>query len=248
MSEEETSHLKAEIARLNKIINVLLEKLDTIKASYSHVRLPFETNNPVDRQTDTDSGINTPIHHHTGAESGMNTPIHPHSRTDLGMNTPIYSHTQPYLGVTTAIHSQQGTDSGINKPLHPNTRATLPLNTISQSNTRQGMPPQQQIVVLPEQIIPSNTLLASVAQKLEAAGYTRVKKDTRQTAAQLMIHFHNEGSSDYAGLQQLTGYSAGGLAKLLITLRKRGFLKRTGHGKYGITENGKSILAQALGG
>jgi DNA-binding IclR family transcriptional regulator len=63
-----------------------------------------------------------------------------------------------------------------------------------------------------------------------------------------MIHFHNGGSSDYAGLQQLTGYSAGGLGKLLITLRKRGFIQRTGHGKYGLTENGKNSLAQALGG
>jgi hypothetical protein len=147
MSEEETSHLKAEIARLNKIINVLLEQLDTIKAIHSHVRLPFETNNPVDRQTGTHVGINTPLHPDTDTFMGMNTSIHSHERADLAINT--------------AIHSQQEADSGMNKPLHPDTRATLPLNTLPQSNTLQGIPPQQQIVVLPEQIVPSNSLLAS---------------------------------------------------------------------------------------
>lgn len=234
MNDEETSHLKAEIARLNKIINVLLEQLDTIKANHSHERLRFDTNKTVDRQTDTQLGINTPLH--------------PDTDTFMGINTPIHSHMDTYLGTNTPLQPDTDADSGINTPIHPDTRATLPLNTLPQSNTRQGLPPQQQIEALPQQIIPSNTLFASVADKLKTAGFTRVKKGTRQTAAQLMIHFHNGGSGDYAGLQQLTKYSAGGLAKLLITLRKRGFIQRIAHGKYGLTEMGKSILAQAIGG
>jgi hypothetical protein len=93
MNEEETSHLKAEIARLNKIISVLLEQNDAIKASHSHLLLRFEANQSIDRKS--------------GTQVGMNTPLHPDTDTQTGMNTPIHSHVQSDLGVNTATHSQQ---------------------------------------------------------------------------------------------------------------------------------------------
>lgn len=245
MSEQETSHLRAEIARLNKIINVLLEQNDAIKANYSQLLLRFEANNSLDRKTDTHLGINTSTQSQVETNLGINTTTQSQLSTHTGLTTTTQSQLPNQIGLNTPTQSQLPTDLGLNRPLHPDTPTPIPLNTLPQSNTPQGVPPQQQTVILPEQIVPSNTLFATVAHKLEAAGFTRVKSTTRQTAAQLFIHFHNGGSADYAGLQKLTGYSAGGLSKLLITLRKRGFIQRTGYGKYGLTEKGKQILAQA---
>ncbi len=245
MSQEETSHLRAEIARLNKIINVLLEQNDAIKATYSQLLLRFEENISLYRKTDTHLGLNTPTQSQAETHLGLNTPTQSQLSTHTGVTTTTQSQPSTNIGLNTATQSQLPTNLGLNRPLHPDTSTPIPLNTLPQYNTPQGVPPQQQTVVLPEQIVPSNTLFASVAQKLEAAGFTHVKSGTRQTAAQLMVHFHNGGKGDYAGLQQLTGYSAGGLSKLLITLRKRGFIQRTGYGKYGLNEKGKQILAEA---
>lgn len=246
MSQEETSHLRAEIARLNKIINVLLEQNDAIKASYSQLLLRFEEKNLTERKIYTHSGINTPTQSQVETNLGINTPTQSQLSTHTGVTTTTQSQPPTHIGLNTPVQSHLPTDLGLNRPLHPDTPTPIPLNTLPQSNTPQGVPPQQQTVILPEQIIPSNTLFSSVAHKLEAAGFIRVKNNTRQTAAQLMVHFHNGGSGDYAGLQKLTGYSAGGLSKLLITLRKRGFIQRTGYGKYGLTEKGKQILAEAV--
>ena len=246
MSEEETSLLKAEIARLNKIITVLLEQNDAIKATYSQLLLRFEATNSLDRKTDTHLGLNTPTQSQAETDLGINSSTQSQLPTHTGVTTTTQSQPPTHIGLNTPTQSQLPTDLGLNKPLHPDTPTPIPMNTLLQSNTPQSVPPQQQTVVLPEQIVPSNTLFASVANKLEAAGFIRVKNNTRQTAAQLMVHFHNGGSGDYAGLQKLTGYSAGGLSKLLITLRKRGFIQRTGYGKYGLTEKGKQILAQAV--
>lgn len=232
MIEEETSHLRAEIARLNKIINVLLEQNDAIKATYSQLLLSLEANNPTDRKTYTHSGLNTPTQSQPQSNLGLNSPTQSQPSKDLGINQAAQSQPLTDLGMSIATQSQLPTDLGLSRPLHPESPTPLPL--------------KQETATLPEQIVPSNTLFASVAQKLEAAGFTRVKSGTRQTAAQLFIHFHNGGSADYAGLQKLTGYSAGGLSKLLITLRKRGFIQRTGYGKYGLTEKGKEILAEAV--
>ena len=232
MSQEEKSHLKAEIARLNKIINVLLEQNDAIKATYSQLLLRFEANNSIDRKTYTHLGLNTPVQSQSPRELGLSTPTQCQLSTDLGINQATQSQLPTDIGLNTATQSHLPTDLGMNRPLHPESPTPLPL--------------KQETTTLPEQIVPSNTLFASVAQKLGAAGFTRVKSGTLQTAAQLCIHFHNGGNADYAGLQQLTGYSAGGLSKLLITLRKRGFIQRTGYGKYGLTEKGKQVLAQGM--
>lgn len=232
MSQEKTSHLRAEIARLNKIINVLLEQNDAIKAAYSQLLLSLEANNPNERKTYTHLGLSTPTKSQVSTHLGLNTSAQSQAPTDLGINQAAQSQSSTDLGMNTATQSQPPTDLGLSRPLQPESPTPLPL--------------KQQTTTLPEQIVPSNTLFASVAQKLEAAGFTHVKSSTRQTAAQLFIHFHNGGNADYAGLQQLTGYSAGGLSKLLATLRKRGFIQRTGYGKYGLTEKGKQILAQAV--
>lgn len=232
MSEQEISHLRAEIARLNKIINVLLEQNDAIKATYSQLLLRFEANNLTERKAYTHSGLNTLTQSQASTDLGLSIPNQSQSSTDLGINQATQSMPPTHLGLKIAIQSQLPTDLGLNRPLQPESPTPLPL--------------KHETISLPEQIVPSNTLFASVAHKLEAAGFTRVKQGTRQTAAQLFIHFHNGGNADYAGLQKLTGYSAGGLSKLLITLRKRGFIQRTGYGKYGLTEKGKQILGQAV--
>ncbi|MGE0635345.1 MAG: hypothetical protein AB7G44_08290 [Bacteroidia bacterium] len=232
MSQEETSHLRAEIARLNKIINVLLEQNDAIKTAYSQVMLRFEANNQTDRKTYTNLGLSTSVQPQAPTNLGLSTPTQSQPSAALGLNQATQSQATTNLGLNSLTQSQAPTDLGLSRPLHP------------ESST--GFPLKQETTTLPEQIVPSNSLFASVAHKLEAAGFKYVKSNTRQTAAQLFIHFHNGGNADYAGLQQLTGYSAGGLSKLLITLRKRGFIQRTGYGKYGLTEKGKQILAQAL--
>ncbi len=255
---EETSRLNNEITRLNKIINVLLEHNDTIKANYSHLLEQLQQNKSTERNTLQqieqnnahernllqqmgETNANLP---ETRQQTGWTDTNLPDTRQQMGVSNTNLPGTQQQMGVTETNLPGTQQHMGASNTNLPETSQQLPSGNIIPSETLQQPPPEQAVLLLPEKLIPSPELFSSIATQLEQAGFTRVKRNTRQTAAQLLVHFYNGGSANYVNLQQLTGYSQGGLGKLLIALRKRGFIQRAGYGNYSVTDKAKTILAQ----
>ena len=242
MSENNLTQSQAEIARLNKIINVLLEQNDQLRgicsqlekklALHSTSEQPNNTNQATDKNTDSDSGINQPIHSISSEQQGVNISIH--------------SLNEQESGISQNLHSLIEQNTGINQPLHSPSLTGIPSNDLISSTSSTTIPVNEQNYLLPEKAELSDELIAKLSSSLLTQKLIRAGSGTPQAAAKLLFHFHNGGRCLYTELIQLTGYSQGGLAKLLMNLRSKDLLVRASFQRYILTQKGKKLLYEAV--
>lgn len=82
----------------------------------------------------------------------------------------------------------------------------------------------QETYRLPVRLEASGQNIRDLATTLMKAGIGNGKRSTARTAAALLIHFYNEQLGEYKHLKRLTSYSDGGLGKMLMMLRRKGYL------------------------
>lgn len=246
MSEQIIAKLEGEIKRLNQIITILLEQNEHIKADYSLYREQFEGKTTIHSPSELLKTPNQATDRKTLQGSGMNTAIHSLTDQKLGVNQATHSNSEQEFGVSQKTHSLSEQGSGANQALHSLTETPIAVNQFIQSNPTQTIPPKHENELLPAKMEPTTQLISSVASTLISQKHLRAGNDTPQAAAKLLIHFHNGGSGLYTELLQLTGYSQGGLAKLLMALRKKGLIIRAAFQRYVLAETGKKILQQAI--
>lgn len=246
MSEQIIAQLEGEIKRLNQIITVLLEQNERIKEDYSLYREKFEGKTTLHSPSEFLKTTNQANNRQSLQGSGMSTATHSLTEQGLGVNQATHSHSEQEIGISQKTHSLTEQGIGVNQPLHSLTEASMPLNQAIQSNPPQTVPPKHENELLPQKLEATTQLISSVASTLVTQKHLRAGNDTPQAAAKLLIHFNNGGSGLYTELLQLTGYSQGGLAKLLMALRKKGLIIRAAFQRYVLSETGKKILQQAI--
>lgn len=242
MSENNSTQSQAEIARLNKIINVLLEQNDQLRgicsqleqklALHSTSEQPKNTNQATDKNVDSDSGMKQPLHSTSSEQKGINKPLHSTNEQESGISQNPHSLNEQVIGINQPVHSPSLTGIPSNELILPTSSATIPVN--------------EQIYSLPEKAEPSDELISKLSSSLLTQKLIRSGSGTPQAAAKLLIHFHNGGSGLYTELIQLTGYSQGGLAKLLMNLRSKDLLVRASFQRYILTQKGKKLLSEAV--
>ena len=82
----------------------------------------------------------------------------------------------------------------------------------------------QETYRLPVRLEASGQNTSGLATILMQAGVGNGKRSTARTAAALIIHFYIEQPGEYKHLKRLVSYSDGGLAKMLMMLRRKGYL------------------------
>jgi hypothetical protein len=242
MSENNSTQSQAEIARLNKIINVLLEQNDQLRgicsqleekfALHSLSEQPKNTNQATERNTDSNLGMKQPLH---------STPL-----DKQGVNQPTHSTNEQEAGISQKIHSLNEQTIGTNQPVHSPSLTPIPSNQLIQPTASTTIPVKEEMYPLPEKTEPSDELISKLSSNLLTQKLIRAGNSTPQAAAKLIIHFHNGGSGLYTELIQLTGYSQGGLAKLLMNLRSKDLLVRASFQRYILTQKGKKLLYEAV--
>ena len=98
---------------------------------------------------------------------------------------------------------------------------------------------------LPLKLVLSNENVYHLASELGAAGFGGGKNDTTMVAAKLLLHFYNQEPGEYKYLLRLTAYSQGGLAKLMMNLRKKGYLIKTGFQQHAVTGRAIELMQKA---
>jgi len=66
---------------------------------------------------------------------------------------------------------------------------------------------------------------------------------TMGRAAKLLLHFYNNLPGDYPTLMRLTGHSNFGLAKFIRSLKKRHWIVAAGHQKFALTDSARKMVA-----
>jgi hypothetical protein len=74
----------------------------------------------------------------------------------------------------------------------------------------------------------------------------KAKKKGKANIVKMLIHFHNKGRGDYPELRKLTGLSEGGVGKMIMSLKKRGLIQRTGYQQFGLTVKTTEFLQKCF--
>jgi hypothetical protein len=99
-----------------------------------------------------------------------------------------------------------------------------------------GLPDKIDVALLP---------LSLIRSKIRTATHYKGRESALISTALLFVHIYNGGDGGYPALSKVTKLSTGGLAKMLMSLRKKGLIKNKGYRQPALTEASLNILRQA---
>ena len=231
MSEPNLQDLQAEVTSLKKIINVLIEQNDALKAENLRLKQQIELQKAIDSTTSQHIGADSSIDSLPSEQLGAKEAIDSASSQDIGTNSAIHSTTPQQTETKEAIDSTTSQELAANNSID------------SEATSQSGM--NRKTDLLPAHVATTNENIYALAGKLYKAGIGAGRVKTAQIAAKLLIHFYNQQPGEYKYLLRLTSYSEGGLAKLLMKLRQKGYLIKSGFQQHTVADKGIKLMMEA---
>jgi len=245
MNQEDLSHLPTEIAVLQKIVRVLLQQNDALQAENSMLKQQIAASRSIHSPTDTTfEGIQL-THPPSIVTLGVSEIIDSASDTEIATNQTIRSLSDLPEGTGPKIHSLSETRIAAKQTTEKDLEVGLGMNRAALSNSESGSGMNQETYQLPVRLDVSGLNTSGLATILMQAGVGNGKRSTARTAAALIIHFYNEQPGEYKHLKRLTSYSDGGLGKMLMMLRRKGYLIKCGFQQHAVAANGIKALREA---
>lgn len=233
MSEDKNPYLNSEIARLNRIIEALLNQVEDLRqqntylkhcnASGKHFYTHVNNENGIENNSDAN------VTNEMGTENNFNT-IH---NFKVGIEKHFSAYDKNKIG--NEIDSQSVHKSNIGSEI--NSANTPNFGGSAKNNTP----------VLPEKIEANPINASAMAGYMKQAGFVRVSREGILNSALLLLHFYNKGAGNHATLRAISGMSAGGLAKRMSSLRKRALIIRKSNKIVELTDSALQIIQAAFG-
>lgn len=231
MQEQDLPDLQKENATLRKIVNVLLEQNEAKQQQIHLLQQQIETNrathSPLQQQDDTKQT----------AHSLPQLPLEPSQL--------LHSLTQ------TKIESKQATDSLSQLPVassqatHSLSQTEIEAKQLTQPNSDLSSGMKHEAEPLPLKLAEDKHNFQNLAVHLHASGFGGYKMETCRVAARLLVCFYNNETASYKQLKRLTSYSDGGLGKLMMNLRRKGLLIKSGFQKHCVTGKACKLMQEA---
>lgn len=217
MQEEEISNLKKEITRLQQIIGLLRRQID------------------VQHQLLSIANIGEALPREDLSNTSFN----------IGLTQEILSNAKSYEAFPDNSLSNTETFNGQieNNLSNVNICIGQTENGMSNSKNHEGQTTLPK--PLPQTLEATPRNISRIHQILKRSGFNKVSHTGIITTIKLLLHFHNKKGGSHKELRKLTGLSAGGLNKFLISLRKRGLIARSGWQQFSLTSAGTAMLQQA---
>ena len=245
MNTPDLSQEQQEIIRLNKIISVLLEQIDSLKLNYSRLQEQMTTNQVFDGISGQPTGINKMVDSHLQQPTGINKMVDAHLQQPTGTNKMIDSHLLHPTGMNKMIDSHRTQGMPVNNVIDANMQQGMPVNKEIYPHGQQGLPVDQPVYQLPPTLMVSGENINLLCRKLGESILKRSRDSARENAADLLIHFYNKGSGKYEDLEKVTGYSKGGLAKLMILMRNKGLITRSAFQQFSPSQKALQLMQEA---
>ncbi|MBK8658660.1 MAG: hypothetical protein IPN22_07245 [Bacteroidetes bacterium] len=237
--------LRNEIALLKKMLSVLMEQNDALKAENSRLQQLSETKTlthslPEQGETIKQSPYSLP-------ESQMTTKQSPHSLPETQMAAKQLTDSLSELHMTTkqSQHSLPETQMATKQLTDSLSQSPMASKQILEQPAQQTQPADEVAASLPASLPLSGHNISILSSQLYHAKFGGWKNDTTLAAAKLLLHFYNQLPGDYPTLRKLTGYSEGGLGKLLMNLRQKGYLIKTGFQQHSLTGRSLEFIKKA---
>lgn len=216
---------------LKEKLNLLASAIAAKQAAYSLSELEMLENLTGLTISEKGNGITGSNPSISRAGNGITEPCGSVSRTDnacKNSNSSIYEIGKGITYFTSSISRAENASTNLHSAAPE-----------KESGQTQALPP------LPEKITEETLSLFLIRIKLkELTGYKGRKSALYSTAA-LFVHLYNGGEGGYPALQKAASLSEGGLAKLLMSLRKKGLIVNKGYRQPALTERAMHIIKAA---
>ena len=231
MNEQNLPDLPQQLASLQKVLRNVIEQNEALKAENSVLRALIAANTTTHSQVD--GRIEAKHLPYSTVQSSIEANQLTDSLAEQGIAAKQLSHSQ----VDERMEAKQLTYSAAD------TRIEVKQVYQGSEDSSTGMSDSAYTLPARLEVSPQNVGLLATA--LLSQGLCNGKHQTALTAAKLIIHFYNEQPGEYKYLRRLTGYSAGGLGKMLMMLRRKGCLLKSGYQQHAVAANGIQALMQA---
>lgn len=208
MEEPKLAYLESELLRLNKLISILIEQNDTLKLKIAYLE--------------------------NGSASPQVYP--PHLEKEIAEKYLWSRMPENEIGSEQLFSGSPQKEIG-REQLFSTTRK----NEIGAKQSFSGSPEneigkEQLFKPLPYFIPLTGENISKVQNCMGVGFWFRVKQDARWAMSQILIQAYNKQGCSYTELGKLTHRSAGGMAKLIASLKKRGLVERSGKSSFRLTQ------------
>ena len=246
MSNEEIALLKADNDRLNKIIGIVVEQNELLKLENSFLKKSVTPKDIINSFAKVGMAIKSNENTLAKLDEGLRTATNELAEIKEGNN----------INTKGTENFKEGNNNGtkdLDNFNQGNSSSTEDIknNKDGNNNGTRDMAKtidadSQAIEVMPEAIQPSDNIIGALGKELKASGYNRISRSGVNNAAKLLIHFYNKGSGSYPDLKKITGHSTPGIAKFIMSMKKREWIHRFGFQQFGLTDKGVALIKQAL--
>lgn len=230
MNEERIQALETEVSRLNQIITVLLKQNAFLEKENAALRSYIGKSEA------------TISNEKTGAPHFLSEISHP--KTEIGNKEAEMPNDNNFYG-------NKEKEIPTSKTFIGNSELGMPYVSIGVGNKEAEMPfpktgigKTEETKPLPATLQTHSQNKSRLATKLNASGFTHVEGSTLLNSALLLITFYNKSNSARPHLCSITGLSKGGLSKLIMSLKKRGYITRTGLQTFTLTPYALQLMQQ----
>lgn len=259
MNHQESSHHHPEIARLNGIIDILVAQNKALLEEIALLKNRIAPRQAISSLDESRKGIPDVISSHDKNEKGILEVVYSHDKSENGSIEAISSHDKNEKGNIEAISSNEKINKGINGETSSIEKNIIGINDDNNPHDKivkgisGGNTPVPENVAgindagmsLPAFVEPSPDMLGKLSFHLNAAGIKKVKSSTLSNMAQIILRAHNKQDCSHRALRQATGLSNGGIAKLLMSMKKHGLIYRAEFKRFGLLQKAQQILKEA---
>jgi len=232
MSNEEIAQLRANNERFAKIIDIVVEQNELLKLENAFLKKALTPKDMINSFAKIGVAIkdkeNALVKLDGGLRTGTNDPV----SFKEGNNNVAEGIANIKEGNNNDTTGTVNNNQGINNNAGNMVEADKASNNITET--------------MQQTIEPTNEIIGALEKELRASGYNRVSHSGVNNAAKLLIHFYNKGDGSYPQLKKITGHSTDGIAKFIMSMKKRGWIHRYGFQQFGLTGNGVALIKQAL--
>lgn len=230
MNEERIQALETEVGRLNQIINVLLKQNALLEQENTALR------NYIGKSEATISNDKTGSGHFL---SGIS-----HPKTEIGNKGEEMSHDNNSYGNKEKEIPYPKTFIGNSEFGMSYSKNNIGNKEAETAHSKTGIGKTEELKPLPTTLQTHSQNKSRLATKLSASGFTHVENSTLLNSALLLITFYNKSNSARPHLCSITGLSKGGISKLIMSLKKRGYITRTGLQTFTLTPYALQLMQQ----
>jgi len=239
-------HLQQQITRLTLMVDALLSANEALRKENDLLKQQIDEKNEQNRESEQQITILNEVSSDMEQRIGRNTANPSNAELQDLILQDGYSNAELGIEPLNIVHSNAEQGAGINNLNHSNVEQDIASRNTADGNTEQHIGINHFQQLKPNyQLSPLNiSKLRLVLQDNEPSKIVS-PKGTYERFAKIILHTYNGGSCTHKALKKLTDLSDGGLAKTIMSMKKRGLIVRQKFQLFTPTSYAKQLMLEA---